>query len=114
MMGYRILGTLAGLFGAFTFATPASAQTWDGVVIGKVSGIDAANGNNLDFRVFLDGAPACGANTPGFAYMNHDYDNYQATAALIITAWTTNRTVRLFTTRDVNGRCKIGYVSITG
>jgi hypothetical protein len=114
MMGYRISGTLAGLFAAFTFATPAGAQTWDGVVIGKVSGIDAANGNNLDFRVFLDGAPVCGANTPGFAYMNHDYDNYQATAALIITAWTTNRTVRLFTTRDVNGRCKIGYVSITG
>jgi hypothetical protein len=114
MMGYRLPGTLVGLSAAFTFATPADAQTWDGVIVGKVSGIDAANGNNLDFRVFLDGAPACGANTPGFAYMNHSYDNYQATAALLMTAWTTNRTVTLFTTKDAGGWCKIGYVSIKG
>jgi hypothetical protein len=111
-MRHQVAIMLLGLLAALSFAAPAGAQTWDGVVTGKVSGIDAANGNNLDFRVFLDGAPVCGANTPGFAHMNHDYDNYQA--ALIMTAWATNRTVRLFTTRDVNGRCKIGYVSITG
>lgn len=113
-MGYRVSAMLLGLIAAFTFAAPANAQTWDGVVTGKVSRIDAANGNNLDFRVFLDGASACGANTPSFAYMNHDYDNYQATTALLMTAWTTNRTVKLFTIKDAGGWCKIGYVSITG
>jgi hypothetical protein len=46
--------------------------------------------------------------------MNHSYDNYQATAALLMTAWTTNRTVTLFTTKDAGGWCKIGYVSIKG
>ena len=32
-------------------ATPATAQTWDGAVTGKVSGIDTSSGNNLDFPV---------------------------------------------------------------
>ena len=95
-------------------ATPATAQTWDGAVTGKVSGIDTSSGNNLDFRVYLDGAAACGSGTPGFAYMNHNYDNYQVTAALIMTAWTTNRSVTLYTTKDANGWCKIGYVAATG
>lgn len=113
-MRHHISGMFLGLSAVFFFAAPAKAQPWDGVVNGKVSSIHTANGNNLDFRVYLDGAPVCGANTPGFAYINHDYDNYQATAALIMTAWTTNRIVTLLTTKDVNGWCKIGYVAVTG
>lgn len=113
-MRHHILGMLLGLSAVFFFAAPAKAQTWDGVVYGKVSGIDTAHGNNLDFRVYLDGTPTCGANTPHFAYINHDFDNYQATAALIMTAWATNRIVTLYTTKDANGYCKIGYVAVTG
>lgn len=106
--------TIAMILALGAVAAPATAQAWDGIITGKVSGIDTSSGNNLDFRVFLDGAAACGPNTPGFAYMNHDYDNYQATAALILTAWTTNRKVTLHTTKDAGGLCRIGYVAVTG
>lgn len=90
----------------------AEAQTWDGVVAGKVSQIHATDGNNLGFRVYLDGAPVCGAQTPGWAYMNQSFDNYQVTAALIMTAWTMGRTVQLYTRRDASGWCRIGYVQV--
>jgi len=96
-------------------ASPASAQTaWDGVVTGRVSQIDATDGNNLGFRVYLDGAPACGTGTPGWAYLNQSFDNYQVVAALVMTAWTTNRRVTLFSIRDTNGWCRIGYVQALG
>lgn len=88
-------------------ASPALA--WDGVKTGKITGIDTTSGNNYGFRVWLDGTPMCGT-AENWAYMNRNWDNYDATAALLTAAYLASKTVVIYT--DKNGNyCQIGYVS---
>jgi hypothetical protein len=99
------------LFSAMLATTaPATAQAWDGVATFKIARIDTTAGQNYGFRVHGD-QPMCGAGSPPWVYMNVTWDNYQATAALLTSAWLAGRTIIVFSTKDPTGNCLIGYVA---
>ena len=108
---FRFRASVAVLIGVyvFSFGGPVSAQAWDGVKTGRITGIDTTDGANFGFRVYSDGTPMCGTSE-GWAYMNSAWDNYQATAALLTSAYTSGKQVTIFTVRQgVN--CEIHYVA---
>jgi hypothetical protein len=105
------LGAALALVGGAT--QPAAAQSWDGSPSGKIANIDASDGYNYAFRVYI-GVRMCGNDSPYWAYMNIDFNNYQATAALLTAAWLSGKTVTIFSNKDAVGNCKIGYVSFSG
>lgn len=101
----------AGLLAASLVSSPAFA--WDGTITGKISAIETAGGSNYGFRVTIDGTPACGTGSQTWVYMNTSYDNYQATASVLISSWVAGKTVTIFTNRIGTG-CEIGFVSAVG
>jgi hypothetical protein len=84
------------------------AQGWAGQKTGKITGIDLTEGENFGFRLYMDGTSMCGT-TEVWAFMNKSWDNYQATAALLTSAYLTQKNVTVLTYRDGN-YCRIGYV----
>lgn len=99
------------LSGILATAGPSSAQAWDGVATFKIARIDTTQGLNFGFRVHGD-QPMCGAGSPWWVYMNVNWDNYQATAALLTSAWLAGRQVTVHSIKDAAGYCLIGYVSV--
>jgi hypothetical protein len=108
---FRFRASVAALIGAYVlaFGGQASAQTWDGVKTGKITGIDTTDGVNFAFRVYMDGTPMCGSSA-GWAYMNSSWDNYQATAGLLTTAYISGKQVTIYTVRQ-GTYCEIHYVA---
>lgn len=104
MKGVARVGALLSLL----ISSGALAQ-WDGVNSGRISGIDVTEGQNYGFRVYLDGTPMCGTSE-AWAYMNADWNNYEAAAALLTSAYLSGRSVIVYTTRN-GSACEIGYVS---
>ena len=102
---------VSAAFGLLTMASPANAQAWDGAVTFKIARIDVTQGNNFGFRVHGD-QPMCGAGTTWWVYMNVTWDNYQATAALLTSAWLAGRQITVHSWKDPAGYCQIGYVSV--
>lgn len=88
-------------------STPSVA--WDGVKSGKISGLDVTQAQNYGFRVYMDGTPMCGT-TESWAYINKDWDNYQAMVSLLTSAYLSGKTVAIYTNK-VGSYCEIGYAS---
>lgn len=80
-----------------------------GVVTFKILQLETTDGTNFAFRVQGPSA-MCGAGTPFWVYMNTDWDNYQATAALLTSAWMSGRQITVFSNKDAGGYCRLGYV----
>lgn len=88
----------------------APAFAWDGVKGGKITGLDVTNAQNFGFRVYMDGTPMCGT-TESWAYINKDWDNYQAMVSLLTSAYLAGKTVTIYTNK-VGQNCEIGYVAM--
>jgi hypothetical protein len=99
-----------GLVCAGVLALPGVSFSWDGAVSGVITQIDVTDGANAGFRVYLPIA-MCG-NTNGWAYLNSTDSNYSAYAAALLTAKSQGTTVYIYSNRDGNGNCHIGYISI--
>lgn len=109
---FRFIRPLVACALTALFCHAPSAYAWDGAKTGKITAIDIAEGQNFGFRIYMDGNPMCGT-TDAFAYMNRDWDNYDAMAALLTSAYFSGKSVLVYTTK-VGTNCKIGYVTVRG
>ena len=101
----------AATIAALSFSNPAIA--WDGISTGLVSRIDVVPGTgNYDTRVYLAGGQAF-CNGQIWAAVNSNIPNYNAMTATLLTAKVTRSTVTVYTNKDAQGNCVIGYVSIS-
>ena len=95
--------------------TSSVAHAWDGVATGVISKIDTVNEtNNYELRVFLGSTVMCNNTTPTmntWAYLNSADANYKTTVANLVLAFTTGKTVTIFTMNEGYG-CHIHYVSV--
>jgi hypothetical protein len=89
-------------------ASPASA--WDGIKVGKISGIDVTDGQNFGFRIYMDGTPMCGT-TEAWAFQNKDFNNYDAMVSLLTSAYFNGKQVIAYTTK-VGTYCRLDYVAL--
>lgn len=90
---------------------PSPSYAWDGAVSGKIVGVDVTAGENYDLRVYLDSGALCGnANT--WAYVNRSNPNYEAYVSMVTYAFASGKNVTVYSTRDVNGYCQIGYFTV--
>lgn len=105
---------LVGLFIAtcLTFiSTPALA--WDGAVSGTAVQIDLEpSGTNYGFRVYLEGVSTICTGGPDWAYINSTAANYQPVASALMLAYSSNKTVIIYSTRRNGSYCEIGYVTL--
>ena len=104
-MVWRI--AIVGLLSMFFMA--GSANAWDGIKPGKITGIDVTNAQNFGFRIYMDGTPMCGT-TEAWAYLNKDWDNYDAMVSLLTSAYLSGKNVVVHTTKS-GVYCQIGYVA---
>ncbi len=105
---------LVGLFIAtcFTFiSTPVLA--WDGAVTGKVIQIDIEpSGTNYGFRVYFHSLPTMCTAGPSWAYLNSTEPNYQAIASALMLAYSSGKSVIIYSNLEAGSYCKIGYVTL--
>jgi hypothetical protein len=108
----RMKGMIRGrvLIVAGLLAPPGLCLAWDGDVTGVLTQIDVTDGTISGFRIYLPVA-MCG-NANNWAYLNTADSNYNAYAAALLMAKAQGLSVRVFSTRDANGYCHIGYISI--
>ena len=108
---------LAGLVVFAAFAHKA-ALAWDGAVVGTIAGIDsvASEPGNYETRVFISGqttiCTAAGIIDPGWGYLNSTDSNYKGTLAMLMLAYSMNKTVTVYTMKDGAGFCHIHYVVV--
>jgi hypothetical protein len=86
---------------------------WDSAISGVVDKVDVAPGQNYGFRVYLKGAPAMCGNTHNWAYLNEADSNYKTFVATLLMAKTTGSGVVIYSTKDSNGYCQIGYMTLS-
>jgi hypothetical protein len=98
---------------ALLLTATTSALAWDGAVTGKIAQLDvSAAGENYGFRVMLVGAPTMCTGGVGWAAINTSATNYQATVSLFYLAYSLGKNVTVYTTKDANNYCVIGYVAL--
>jgi len=102
--------SLRALLCAGLFALPGFSLAWDGTVSGTLTQVDVTDGAFLGFRVYFPIA-MCG-NTNNFAYLNSADSNYSAYVGALLMAKAQGLTVYVYSNRDSNGYCHIGYISI--
>lgn len=103
----RLCGIVLSVF-VVSFVPKSFAQ--DIAVSGKITSIHVVkNGENFGYRVYIENKPACGADSPTWAYINKSASNYEAIIATLTTLHISNRSVTLLTTK-VNGYCEINYL----
>lgn len=88
------------------------AQAWDGVVNGTITRIDVSSGgDDYGFRVYLSpGQAMCTGSTADWAFINKSTSNYEASVAMLNSAFLAGKPVTLYTTLS-QGYCEIGYIS---
>lgn len=91
--------------------TPVLA--WDGNVSGTILNYSAVIGEpgNAEFRVMLTGGPLLCTGGANWAYINTSDSNY-STAVVAIMAKAQGASVVLYTIKDTQSYCHIGYVII--
>ena len=104
LLRWRLL-LCAGLF-----ALPGLSMAWDGSVHAPIAEIDVTDGSNLGFRVYLLTAMCGNANTWG--YLNNTDSNYNVYVATLLMANAQGFSVTVYSNRDSNGLCHIGYIAI--
>jgi hypothetical protein len=87
----------------------SSAYAWDGAAVGIPWQIHITDGPNFGFRIFLQGGPALCGNGVNWAYLNSADSNYNTYVASLLMAKAQGTQVQLYTNRDSNGYCHIGY-----
>ncbi|PFH09715.1 hypothetical protein BCF11_2115 [Collimonas sp. PA-H2] len=102
--------------GALAMATvlvSGSASAWDGVTSGVISTISLVpSTGNYETRITLaNGAQFCNGQT--WAALHAGTPNYNVVTASLLTAKTQRSTVTVYTNKDANGNCLIGYVTVS-
>lgn len=99
-----------------TLAWAAPASAWDGVVTGKIGGVEVTGAGNFDFRVYVGGltSNACGQGTQSWVYVNQTDSNYQVYVSTITTAYFTGKSVSVYLTRAAGAYCRIDYMQVLG
>jgi len=95
-----------------SFGFSAAANAWDADYTGKILSLDVYDGTPR-VMVFLDGVqptmPACKSN---YAYALTSQPTYQTIASVLLAAKMADKSVRVYGTKDADGYCKIGYISL--
>jgi hypothetical protein len=99
-----------GLSAAILLLTAKAALAWDGAVSGIPTVIDVTDGNNYGFRVYVGSQAMCG-NANNWGYLNSTDSNYSAYVAAILMAKAQGSTLVVYSNRDANGYCHIGYMT---
>ncbi|MEO9601261.1 hypothetical protein [Parasphingorhabdus sp.] len=98
-------------FAGILVASSAPVAAWDGTTTGKVTQIDITTpGPNYDFRVYLEGFPGLCTAGHTWAFINTGDTNYETIASALMLAYSTGKTVTIYTNDSTSGYCKIGYV----
>lgn len=102
----RYLWTLAA---SIILSCSTASFAWDGAKGGNISGVEVTNAQNYGFRVYMDGTSMCGTAAT-WAYINKNWDNYEAMVSLLTSAYISGKTVAIYTTR-VGEYCEIGHAA---
>jgi len=102
---------LAALLLASSLFYSAMALAWDGSESGKIVQAEVTSAGNYSFRLVLEGSPALCGNANTWAYVDSADANFRVYVAAALAAKAQGVTVRLYTTRDAVGYCKIGYLA---
>ena len=95
------------------------SQAWDGAVAGTIANYHVIVGSvggapgNFDLRVTLVGAPILCTGGTTWAYVNSNEANYQATVAAVMAAKATGNALTIYSNRDANNYCRIGYLVVS-
>ncbi|MGI0118927.1 hypothetical protein [Zooshikella sp. RANM57] len=105
-----IIAVLVGLFSTITLAD----KVWDGTVKGQIEQIDVSSTDDMTFRVILKGVPSMCKNDHRFAYLKKTdnspiYDTY---VSALLAAKFAQAEVTIYSSKDENGFCRIGYIAI--
>jgi hypothetical protein len=103
----RLSGALVAIAAA---VLPGLAVAWDGQISGVIFELDVTAGDDSGFRVFLPTTSMCG-NSMNWAYLNSSDSNYSTYAAALMMAKATGENIVVFSNKDSNGYCHIGYVA---
>ena len=94
----------------------ASVSAWDGTISGVVDHIHVAPNDKHTFRVQLKDNPVfCDGGTDWAYISNHtDYKDigYETVVSALLAAKMAEKTVNVYSNKDSNGYCKIGYVVV--
>lgn len=101
------LGRILLLFG-FSFFVASAAYAWDGAVYGKVVRVEVTDSNE-GFRVVLEGGPVL-CNGINWAYISRTQPAYQTYVSILLAAQLAGKNITIYTNKDVNGYCQVGYV----
>lgn len=96
---------LAGIMGSSAFA-----NAWDGDYTGKIRLIDVYEGFN-PFRIFLDVNMSAVCKSD-YAYVSPSQTTYQSFVSVLLAAKMADKTVRVYTTKDADGYCRISYLTL--
>jgi hypothetical protein len=88
------------------------ALAWDGAITGPVGQFDVTSGANYGFRVSLVAFPALCGNANNWAYLNSSESNYETYVAAIMLARAQGLEVTIYSDRDAQGYCHIGYLAV--
>lgn len=93
-----------------------NASAWDGAVTGAINSLSVVPANGIyDLRVTLTNVNTmCTGSAYSFAYLNTTDENYKGVLASLLMAYSTGKLAFIYTMKDANNFCKIGYVSIYG
>ncbi len=98
---------------AFLTFISAPALAWYGAFTAKIAKIDLAPADgNYPFRVYLENVPAMCTGGPNWAYLNPTDPNYQAVVSALMLAYSSRKTVVIYSNLQNGSYCKIGYVTL--
>ena len=103
---------MTALSAGVCFAACGAAFAWDGSATGQIDLIQGAGAGGMPFRVVLKNAPALCGNTLTWAYLDDADGNYKTNASILLTAKAAGSAVALYSNRDSNGYCRIGFLQI--
>ena len=96
------------LLAMFSFLIVNSAYSWDGIAYGKILRIDVAD-TTEGFRVILEGGPVL-CNGINWAYVSRTQPAYQTYVSVLLAAQLAGKSVTVYSNKDANGYCQVGYV----
>jgi hypothetical protein len=105
---YFLFSSVVSLIGL----SSSTAFAWDGLASGQIDIIQGTGAGNMPFRVTLKGSPTLCGNSNAWGYLSDVDSNYKTNAALLMSAKAQGSTVALYSVRDSQGYCQIGFLQI--